>query len=166
MWAYLLFIPRTEFDDGGDAELTRTRAAALHTHPGTNAQPGGVPPLFTYVGKKRVWVLVKADLTDAQAETISNNDQLLTGSVKLIWWEAIMSADFQRHLDRNDAKAASTMAELVELATLLKTGNSVPAGVDKERALAFFAEKVSTLPDGPDKDRLLEILRGRKETKH
>ena len=215
MWAYLLFIPRTEFDDGGDAELTRTRAAALHTHPGTNAQPGGVPPLFTYVGKKRVWVLVKADLTDAQAETISNNDCLLTGTVKLIWWESIMSADFRRTLDENDkqpefkvckidlkgplkgkeadllAMVAESMpngpdkdrlleaiarnahssdralAELEELASLLvKADHPVCEDETNERTLAFFVEKVESMPDGPDKDRLLEILRGNKETKH
>ena len=166
MWAYLLFIPRTEFDDGGDAELTRTRAAALHTHPGTNAQPGGVPPLFTYVGKKRVWVLVKADLTDAQAETISNNDCLLTGTVKLIWWESIMSADFRRTLDRNEANADRAVAELEELATLLKASRPVCNDGTNKNALAFLAEMVGTLPDGPDKDRLLEILGDNKETQH
>ena len=154
MWAYLLFIPRTEFDDGGDAELTRTRAVALHTHPGTNAQPGGVPPLFTYVGKKRVWVLVKADLTDAQAETISNNDCLLTGTVKLIWWESIMSADFQRTLIENEQEEPGFKVCKIDLG---KVG-------DKEAEL--LAMMTQSMPDGEDKDRLLEILRGRKETKH
>lgn len=162
MWAYLFLIPRTEGRSGQDEAVHSDKefSTAAKTH------LGDTPPLFTYVGKKRVWVLVKADLTDTQAETISNNDQLLTGSVKLIWWEQIMASDFQRHLARNDAKADSTMAELVELATLLKTGNSVPEGVDKERALAFFVDKVSTLPDGPEKVRLLEILGDNKETQH
>lgn len=165
MWAYLFSSPRTE---GTTDEVELKRVDQEFSTPILDDKTAWVlrAPLFVHLGKRRVWVLVKADLTDAQAETISNNDQLLTGSAKLIWWEAIMAADFQRHLARNDAKADSAMSELVELATLLKTGNSVPEGADKERALAFFAEKVSTLPDGSEKDRLLEILGGNKETKH
>lgn len=154
MWAYLLFIPRTEFDDGGDAELTRTRAAALHTHPGTNAQPGGVPPLFTYVGKKRVWVLVKADLNDAQASILSDNDRLLTGTTKLLWWEPIMASDFQRTLIENEQEEPGFKVCKIDLG---KVGG-------KEAEL--LAMMTQSMPDGEDKDRLLEILRGRKETKH
>jgi hypothetical protein len=211
MWAYLLSKPRTE-SKSEDVELEQAESEFML--PATNAYPAGVRPLFVHVGKKRVWVLVKADLNDEQASILSDNDRLLTGTTKLLWWEPIMAGDFQRTLIENEqeepgfkvckidlgkvedkeaavlallaknlpdgpdkvellkvlagnrVQANSAMAELEELATLLKTGNSVPEGADKERALAFFIEKVSTMPDGPEKDRLLEILGDNKETKH
>jgi hypothetical protein len=199
MWAYLLSKPRTE-SKSEDVELEQAESEFML--PATNAYPIGVRPLFVHVGKKRVWVLVKADLNDEQASILSDNDRLLTGTTKLLWWEPIMSSDFQRTLIENEkeepgfkvckidlgkvgdkeaavlamlvknlpdgpdkaellevlaGQANSAVAELEELATLLKA--DAPEGVNKERALAFLAEKVGTLPDGPDKDRLLEALR-------
>lgn len=155
MWAYLFFIPRTE---GRSAEDEVAHSDKEFSKPAFD-NPNGIHPLFTYVGKKRVWVLVKADLTDAQAETISNNDCLLAGTAKLIWWDGIMEGDFRRTLDRNEANADRAVAELEELATLLKASRPVCNDGTNESALAFLAEKVGTLPDGPDKDRLLEALR-------
>lgn len=151
MWAYLFFIPRTEGRSGQDEVVHSDKefSTAAKTH------LGDTPPLFTYVGKKRVWVLVKADLTDAQAETISNNDSLLTGTAKLIWWESIMSSDFQRTLIENEQEEPGFKVCKIDLG---KVG-------DKEAAVLAMLAK--NLPDGPDKAELLEVLAGKnKETKH
>lgn len=151
MWAYLFSVPRTK---GATDEVERTGANAAYMLPGTNAQPSGVPPLFIHLGKKRVWVLVKADLlTNEQARILSDNDCLLTGTTKLVWWEPIMLDDFRRTLDENDSDPEFKVCKI----DLGKVGG-------KEAEL--LAMMTQSMPDGEDKDRLLEILRGRKETKH
>lgn len=213
MWAYLFSVPRTE---GATDEVERTHISVAYTTTPTNGQPGGVPPLFVHLGKKRAWVLVKADLNDDQASILSDNDRLLTGTVKLIWWEPVMGEDFRRTLDENDKEgsdikvckidlkgplkgkeaellemmveslpdgpdkdcllealvrkksaAERALSELEELAMLLKSDRSVCVDGSNERALAFLTEKVESLPDGPNKDRLRAALaRGPKETQH
>ena len=152
MWAYLFSSPRTE---GATDEVERTGANVAYMLPGTNAQPSGVPPLFIHLGKKRVWVLVKADLNDAQASILSDNDRLLTGTTKLLWWEPIMSADFQRTLIENEQEEPGFKVCKIDLG---KVG-------DKEAAVLAMLAK--NLPDGPDKAELLEVLAGEnKETQH
>lgn len=164
MWAYLLSKPRTG-SKSEDVELEQAESEFML--PATNAQPTGVRPLFIHVGKKRVWVLVKADLTDAQAETISNNDCLLAGTAKLIWWEPVMIEDFRRTLDKNEAQAESLSAKLeASLEEMFQRAKSGSVGSDEESTLASLTKKVESMPDGPDKYRLLEVLRGCKETQH
>jgi len=152
MWAYLLSKPRT----GGKSEdVELEQAESEFMLPATNAQPTGVRPLFIHVGKKRVWVLVKADLTDEQASILSDNDRLLTGTTKLLWWEPIMTADFQRTLIENEQEEPGFKVCKIDLG---KVG-------DKDAALLSMLAK--HLPDGPDKAELLEVLaRGPKETQH
>ena len=153
MWAYLFSVPRTK---GATDEVERTGANAAYMLPGTNAQPSGVPPLFIHLGKKRVWVLVKADLlTNEQARILSDNDCLLTGTTKLVWWEPIMASDFQRTLIENEQEEPGFKVCKIDLR---KVG-------DKEAAVLAMLAK--NLPDGPDKAELLEVLAGKnKETQH
>lgn len=165
MWAYLFSKPRTE---GATDEVELKREDQEFSTPILEGTITWVlrAPLFVHLGKRRVWVLVKADLTDAQAETISNNDCLLAGTAKLIWWEPVMGEDFRRTLDRNEANADRVVAELEELATLLKGSHPVCKDGSNEDALAYLTEKIESLPDGFNKDRLRAILaRGSKEAK-
>jgi hypothetical protein len=152
MWAYLFSKPRT---DGLSDEEEVDAAEESYALPATNAQPSGVPPLFIHLGKKRVWVLVKADLNDQQASILSDNDRLLTGTTKLLWWEPIMASDFQRTLIENEKGGPGFKVCKIDLG---KVG-------DREAALLAMLAK--HLPDGPEKAELLEVLAGeRKETKH
>ena len=165
MWAYLLSKPRT----GGKSEdVELEQAESEFMLPATNAYPIGVRPLFVHVGKKRVWVLVKADLNDEQASILSDNDRLLTGTTKLLWWEPIMASDFQRTLIENEQEEPGFKVCKIDLgkvedkaAVLAEVAKNLPDGPKKD----FFVEKVKSLPDGPEKDRLLEILGASKETK-
>lgn len=152
MWAYLFSKPRLEGRSNDDELIAAENGYEL---PATNAQPSGVPPLFIHLGKKRVWVLVKADLNDAQASILSDNDRLLTGTTKLLWWEPIMAGDFQRTLIENEQEEPGFKVCKIDLG---KVG-------DKEAALLVMMAK--HLPDGPFKTELLEVLaRGPKETQH
>ena len=152
MWAYLFSKPRT---DGRSDEEEVDAAEESYMLPATNAQPIGVSPLFIHLGKKRVWVLVKADLNDEQASILSDNDRLLTGTTKLLWWEPIMSSDFQRTLIENEKEEPGFKVCKIDLG---KVG-------DKEAAVLAMLAK--NLPDGPAKAELLEVLAGKnKETQH
>lgn len=149
MWAYLFSVPRTE-GATDEVELKRIdREFSKPTLDNHNPEAWTLrEPLFAHLGKRRVWVLVKADLTDAQAETLSNNDCLLTGTVKLIWWEPVMGEDFRRTLDENDKEGSDIKVCKIDLG---KVG-------DKEAAV--LAMLVKNLPDGPDKAELLATLAG------
>lgn len=152
MWAYLFSVPRT---DGATDEVELKRIDREFSKP-TLENPRAWTlrePLFVHLGKKRAWVLVKADLTNEEASILSDNDRLLTGTVKLIWWEPVMGEDFRRTLDENDKEPEFKVCKI----DLGKVGG-------KEAEL--LAMMTQSMPDGEDKDRLLEILRGRKETKH
>lgn len=152
MWTYLLSKPRTE---SKSEDVESEQAESEFMLPATNAQPAGVRPLFVHVGKKRVWVLVKADLTDEQAVILSDNYLLLTGTTKLLWWEPIMATDFQRTLIENEQEEPGFKVCKIDLG---KVG-------DEDAALLSMLAK--HLPDGPDKTELLEVLaRGSKETQH
>ena len=159
MWAYLFSKPRT---DGRSDEEEVDAAEESYMLPATNAQPIGVSPLFIHLGKKRVWVLVKADLNDAQASILSDNDRLLTGTTKLLWWEPIMASDFQRTLIENEQEEPGFKVCKIDLrkaedkaAILAMVTQNLPDGPRKD----FLVEMVESLPDGPEKERLLEILR-------
>lgn len=148
MWAYLFSKARLEGRSDDDEIIAAERGYSL---PGTNAQPDGVPPLFIHLGKKRVRILVKADLTDEQASIVANNDQLLTGTTKLIWWEPIMAGDFQQTLRENDREEIKVC--------------KIDLGNVGDKEAAVLAEMVKVMPDCEDKDKFLAILNGRKETK-
>jgi hypothetical protein len=165
MWAYLFSSPRTE---GATDEVERTHTSvAFMTPTGPTGFSSGVPPLFIHLGKKRVWVLVKADLNDEQASILSDNDRLLTGTTKLLWWEPVMIEDFRRTLDNNEARAESLSAKLeASLEEMFQRAKSGSVGSDEESTLASLTKKVESMSDGPDKYRLLEVLRGCKETQH
>lgn len=149
MWAYLFSKPRTE---SKSEEVELEHAGQEFSKPTLDNPMAWAlrEPLFIHLGKKRVWVLVKADLNDEQASILSDNDRLLTGTVKLIWWEPIMSADFERTIARNDAEMERTTRvfdQFDALAALAKKAESV----GKESALESLIKKAKNLPDGPDK---------------
>lgn len=153
MWAYLFSVPRT---DGATDEVELKRIDREFSKP-TLENPRAWTlrePLFVHLGKKRAWVLVKADLTDEQASILSDNDRLLTGTVKLIWWEPVMGEDFRRTLDENDKEGSDIKVCKIDLGNV----------GDKEAAV--LAEMVKVMPDCEDKDKFLAILNGRKETQH
>jgi hypothetical protein len=166
MWAYLFSKPRTE---GATDEVELKREDQEFSTPILEGTITWVlrAPLFIHLGKKRVWVLVKADLNDEQASILSDNDRLLTGTTKLLWWEPVMIEDFRRTLDNNEARAESLSAKLeASLEEMFQRAKSGSVGSDEESTLASLTKKVESMSDGPDKYRLLEVLRGCKETQH
>lgn len=147
MWAYLFSKPRT---DGLSDEVELKHAGQEFSKPTLDNPMAWVlrEPLLIHLGKKRVWVLVKADLNDEQASILSDNDRLLTGTTKLLWWEPIMSSDFQRTLIENEKEEPGFKVCKIDLKGPLK-------GEEAD----LLAMMVESMPDGPDKGRLLEALR-------
>jgi hypothetical protein len=147
MWAFLFVKLRTK-DFTDDMEIGALR------------QELGAEPIFTHLGRHKIFAAVAAGVNDDQAATIAGNDGLLSGSAKLLWIEPCMIADIKRTIAENETDPASPRV------TVRKIDLSKPEDLgDKLELLQML---LKTMPDDdPDKQKLQklqELLRQHAET--